>query len=179
MRDLKLIFAASFLLLYNCVHAQQSAPDAGVGSPSTQGKPLATTKPADASTAGVGPDQSVVKKPPPKKKAAQKPAAKPAATSTTVTPAPTASPAADATTAKSKEDLEHLRTTTLNLIRLLVQEGILTQDKADQLVRDAERGAITPSAVVQREPVPAASAAGVAAAAAAAAAGGAAVAGAA
>ena len=156
MRDLKLIFAASFLLLCNCAHAQQPTPDAGAGVPSTQAKPQPTPpaqKPADANPAGTTSDPTV-KKPAPKKKVAQKPAPKPAAATTTAAPAPAASPAPDSATAKEKEDLEHLRSTTLNLIRLLVQEGILTQDKADQLVRDAERAAITPPTIVQRESTP-------------------------
>jgi hypothetical protein len=48
---------------------------------------------------------------------------------------------------KEKEELEHLRDTTLNLIKLLVQEGVVSQEKADALVRAAERNAITPAEI--------------------------------
>jgi hypothetical protein len=41
--------------------------------------------------------------------------------------------------ADEMQDLENLRSTTLNLIRLLVREGILTQDKADALIKEAEK----------------------------------------
>ena len=41
--------------------------------------------------------------------------------------------------ATERDDLENLRGTTLNLIRLLVREGILTQEKADALLKEAEK----------------------------------------
>jgi hypothetical protein len=44
--------------------------------------------------------------------------------------------------ASEREDLEVLRQTTLSLIQALVQNGILTQDKADAMVRDAKRTAV-------------------------------------
>ena len=47
-----------------------------------------------------------------------------------------ASPAAMA--ADERESLEQLRTTTLSLIELLVQEGVLSKSKADALIREAE-----------------------------------------
>jgi len=40
--------------------------------------------------------------------------------------------------AGEREDLETLRQTTLNLIQVLVQQGMLTQEKAEQLVKQAE-----------------------------------------
>lgn len=40
--------------------------------------------------------------------------------------------------AGEREDMETLRQTTLNLIQLLVQQGVLTQDKADLLIKQAE-----------------------------------------
>ncbi len=40
--------------------------------------------------------------------------------------------------AGEREDLETLRQTTLNLIQILVQQGVLTQDKVDALVKAAE-----------------------------------------
>lgn len=40
--------------------------------------------------------------------------------------------------ADERAELETLRQTTLNLIQMLVQQGVFTQDKADQLVRQAE-----------------------------------------
>lgn len=40
--------------------------------------------------------------------------------------------------AGEREDMETLRQTTMNLIQLLVQQGVLTQDKADLLVKQAE-----------------------------------------
>jgi hypothetical protein len=39
-----------------------------------------------------------------------------------------------------REDLETLRATTLNLIKLLVEQGVLTQAKADELLRAAAAG---------------------------------------
>lgn len=42
------------------------------------------------------------------------------------------------TQADEREDMETLRQTTLNLIQLLVQQGVLTQDKADLLIKQAE-----------------------------------------
>lgn len=46
--------------------------------------------------------------------------------------------AANAAYAGEREDMETLRQTTLNLIQILVQQGVLTQDKADLLVKQAE-----------------------------------------
>lgn len=43
------------------------------------------------------------------------------------------------TQAGEREDLENLRNTTVNLIRELVNEGILPQDKADAMLRAAEK----------------------------------------
>jgi hypothetical protein len=40
--------------------------------------------------------------------------------------------------ASERESLEQLRATTMNLIELLVQEGVLSKSKADNLIRDAE-----------------------------------------
>ena len=40
--------------------------------------------------------------------------------------------------ADERTDLETLRQTTLNLIQILVLQGVLNQDKADQLVKQAE-----------------------------------------
>lgn len=42
--------------------------------------------------------------------------------------------------------LEQLRATTLNLIRLLVEEGLLTKEKAELLIRQAEAAAAAPPA---------------------------------
>lgn len=43
--------------------------------------------------------------------------------------------------ADEREELETLRQTTLNLIQTLVKSGILTQEKADGLIREAKRSA--------------------------------------
>ncbi|HET7831557.1 MAG TPA: putative porin [Gallionella sp.] len=43
--------------------------------------------------------------------------------------------------AQSANEVEVLHQTTLNLIKLLVKSGVLTQDAADQLLRDAEQAA--------------------------------------
>jgi hypothetical protein len=43
-----------------------------------------------------------------------------------------------ATIADEKQDLLMLRNTTLNLIQLLVDQGVLTQEKADELIKQAE-----------------------------------------
>ncbi len=40
-----------------------------------------------------------------------------------------------------REDLETLRQTTLSLVQALVQGGVLTQEKADELIRNAQRSA--------------------------------------
>lgn len=40
--------------------------------------------------------------------------------------------------AQEREDLEILKQTTINLIQALVQQGVLTADKADQLIKQAE-----------------------------------------
>ena len=45
--------------------------------------------------------------------------------------------------ADEAQSLEALRQTTLGLIQALVQQGFLTQEKADQLVRQAEQGVST------------------------------------
>ena len=52
-------------------------------------------------------------------------------------------PSADAAaaSAKEKQEVEVLRQTTMQLIRLLVESGILTQEKADALIRDAKQSA--------------------------------------
>lgn len=43
--------------------------------------------------------------------------------------------------ADERQDLETLRNTTLNLIKMLVQQGVLKQETADQLIKDAEKTA--------------------------------------
>lgn len=43
--------------------------------------------------------------------------------------------------ANERESLEQLRNTTINLIKLLVQQGVLSQDKADGLIKQAEEDA--------------------------------------
>ncbi len=40
--------------------------------------------------------------------------------------------------ADEREEMETLRQTTLNLIQILVEQGVLTQEKADQLIKQAE-----------------------------------------
>lgn len=49
---------------------------------------------------------------------------------------------AGAVQAGEREELETLRQTTLNLIQVLVQQGVLTAEKADQLVKQAQDKAI-------------------------------------
>lgn len=46
--------------------------------------------------------------------------------------------------AGERENLEQLRATTLNLIQLLVQQGVLSKENADLLVEQAKAGAIAP-----------------------------------
>jgi hypothetical protein len=43
--------------------------------------------------------------------------------------------------ASERESLEQLRATTVNLVKLLVQEGVLSKDKADALLKQAEQDA--------------------------------------
>jgi hypothetical protein len=50
--------------------------------------------------------------------------------------------------ANERESLEQLRSTTLNLINLLVSEGVLSKSKADLLIRDAEASRL---AAVEKE----------------------------
>ncbi|MDM7948574.1 putative porin [Hydrogenophaga sp.] len=52
--------------------------------------------------------------------------------------------------AQDREDLETLKQTTLNLIQALVQQGVLSAEKADQLVKQAESKAKATVAEVQR-----------------------------
>lgn len=47
--------------------------------------------------------------------------------------------------ADERAELEQLRTTTLNLIKALVDSGLLSQDKADQLLRQSAQAAVTPA----------------------------------
>ena len=55
-------------------------------------------------------------------------------------------------TAGEREDLTQLHDTTMNLIKLLVQEGVLSKDKADTLIKQAERGASNIAATTARAP---------------------------
>ena len=50
--------------------------------------------------------------------------------------------AAPASWAGEREDMETLRQTTLNLINMLVDQGVLSREKADTLVRQAEKSAV-------------------------------------
>jgi hypothetical protein len=152
------LLAATFLLLTPPGLAQTPASPAA-------GATAAPAKPAQPAA-----------KPAPKKKTA-KPPAKPATKTVTETAPPQGSAAGrqaaplppgaastpiDTTAvalAREKEELQQLRGTTLNLIRLLVEQGVLSQEKAEQIVREAERGAIAPTV-----PVPAATVAAAAAA---------------
>lgn len=61
--------------------------------------------------------------------------------------------------AAERDDIEQLRTTTINLIRLLVEEGVLTRDRAQELIKRAEvrapepaRGAEAPARAPVRVP---------------------------
>jgi hypothetical protein len=51
--------------------------------------------------------------------------------------------------ADEAQSLEALRQTTLGLIQALVQQGFLTQEKADQLVRQAEQKSVAPAAAAK------------------------------
>jgi Putative porin len=51
--------------------------------------------------------------------------------------------------AAERDDLEVLRATTLNLIRLLVREGVLTAEKAEALIKEAENKSATPAAAAK------------------------------
>ena len=53
--------------------------------------------------------------------------------------------------ADEAQSLEALRQTTLALIQALVQQGFLTQEKADQLVRQAEQKSVVPAAAAKAE----------------------------
>ena len=56
-------------------------------------------------------------------------------------PPPAPSSGNSAASAKEKEEIEVLRQTTANLIKSLVESGILTQEKADALMREAKQSA--------------------------------------
>jgi hypothetical protein len=57
------------------------------------------------------------------------------------------------TVAGERESLEQLRTTTLSLIELLVQEGVLSKDKAEAIVQQAESAKVQSAAADEAEPV--------------------------
>lgn len=57
------------------------------------------------------------------------------------------------TVAGERESLEQLRTTTLSLIELLVQEGVLSKDKAEAIVQQAESAKVQSAAAEAAEPV--------------------------
>jgi len=54
--------------------------------------------------------------------------------------------------AAERGELEELRATTLNLIRLLVDEGLVTRDRAEQLIRQAERSRPSKEAPADAKP---------------------------
>ncbi|MBX9632288.1 MAG: putative porin [Burkholderiales bacterium] len=108
------------------------------------------------------------KKQPAPKPAASKPAPKPVAVPP-VPPAPAtaandaATQAAQAQLKKDKAELDQMRSTTVNLIRALVQEGVLSKEKAEAMLPESERGALAdvvpkPKAAAPAEPTPEATA---------------------
>ncbi|MCW5624181.1 MAG: putative porin [Burkholderiales bacterium] len=80
--------------------------------------------------------------PAPKKKVAPKPANKPApkAAPTATKPAPVAE--AQAQLQKERAAVEQLRGTTVDLIRALVEEGVLSKEKAERMLGDGGREAL-------------------------------------
>ena len=140
MRTFQTFIAATFLLLASGALAQTPATQPAAGAP---------------------------KKKPVPKPAGVKPVPKPAAPATPTTAAPTAQPvdaatqAAQAQLQREKAQLEQMRSTTVNLIRALVQEGVLTKEKAEAMLPEADRGALAdviprPKAAVPAPTAPAA-----------------------
>ncbi|MBX9965671.1 MAG: putative porin [Burkholderiales bacterium] len=121
MRPFQTFIAATFLLL-------------GAGA-------LAQTPPTPL--AGGAP-----KKKPPAKPAAAKPAPNSVAPTAAAPGAPAQPPAdaavqaAQAQLQKEKAQLEQVRSTTVNLIRALVQEGVLTKERAEAMLPESDRGAL-------------------------------------
>jgi Putative porin len=147
--------------------SQQNPPPGGTPSPE-QGKPTDNNKkkaqpkkkPAQPAKAGAAkkPDAS-----------ADQPGAKAgAAPSTAAAPAPL-QPADAAALAKAQAQVERLSGLSVTLIQLLVQQGVITREKAEEMMQQAQLGPLPPTEVVPRTP-PVAAAAGAAGAAAAAAA---------
>lgn len=62
--------------------------------------------------------------------------------------------------ANERAELERLRGTTLNLIKLLVDGGLLSQEKADQLVKQAQQDAAPADAAAAQQAAPAPATAG-------------------
>lgn len=66
----------------------------------------------------------------------------PGAAGQPVTPA---APATDAPSTKQQQELAQLRTTTATLIELLLSQGLITREKAEELMRQAQLGPLPPT----------------------------------
>jgi hypothetical protein len=130
-----------------------SAATALAQQPPANGLPPAGS-PA-ATTAGTTPGAAAARAKPVKKPGTKPSASKPASAAPSK-PAPADAkasgnapppevPSSPSSLAREKQELQQLRGTTLNLIRLLVEQGVLTREKAEQLVLEAERAAIAPT----------------------------------
>lgn len=127
------------------------------------------TLPAHAATPAVddAPKKRVMRKPP-TRPAATRPSAPvadtPAATASTAAASAATIPAVESAEQlrRQRAEIEALRGTTVELIRLMVREGVLTRSKAEQLLGDSLRGGLPDEAPVKpdvaptsREPAPA------------------------
>ena len=109
---------------------------------------VAAPPPGSASTPVVGAEQTDGR--PTEPEASASPGEAPAARASSAEP-PTSEPRkgttvvteadAEARANSQRQELETLRQTTLNLIKLLVETGVLTQEKAEQLIAQAKRDA--------------------------------------
>lgn len=126
-------------------HAQTTTPQRADSAAIDPATPVAKPAPADAP--GAEPPKQKSSARPKKKtpKSAAKPAPKAAAPAPTTQAASAEQVAAErAALEKEKTDVQQLRTTTLKLIKAMVARGLLPREEAEQLVSEADRGAIVP-----------------------------------
>jgi hypothetical protein len=129
MRPHSTLLAATFLLLATAATAQTPSPAAAAPAKKPAPKPAAPKPPAAT--------------PKPPVTTPQPAAASPAPVSSAPAPADAAAlQAAQAQLKKDKAEIDQMRATTVNLIRALVQEGVLPRDKAEAMLLESERGAL-------------------------------------
>lgn len=132
MKPFPMIVAASFLLPILTANAQTSS---GTAAANPAKKKPAAAKPAAASQRPASaplPQRPVVVAPP-------APPVPPAAPPSAVSSGPESAQTPEAISQRQRENVERLHGTTLNLIRALVQEGVLSKEKALEMLPAADR----------------------------------------